>query len=69
MAIDTDQPDSDGWWLQQLYAQLIEQRAYCQRMLDRYLGDPPLPFISEIQRDAVRYFVRQSPSGSAEGTG
>jgi Phage portal protein, SPP1 Gp6-like len=61
VAIDgIDIPDSDGWWLKQLYQQLLEQRAYCQRMLDRYFGDPPLPFISEIQRDSVRYFVGQS---------
>jgi hypothetical protein len=57
---DMDQPGSDGWWLKQLYTQLLEQREYCQRMLDRYFGDPPLPFIADTQRDSVKWFVGQS---------
>jgi len=57
---DIDTPDSDGWWLKQLYTQLLEQRRYCQKMLDRYMGDPPLPYLTENQKDSVKWFVGAS---------
>jgi hypothetical protein len=38
----------------------MEQRAYCQRMMDRFAGDAPFPVITDNQKDAVRWFVSQS---------
>jgi hypothetical protein len=60
VAIDVLTPDSPGWWLRRLYLQLLEQRAYCQQMMDRFAGDAPLPTIADNQKDAVRWFVSQS---------
>jgi hypothetical protein len=60
VAIDVETPDTPGWWLKRLYLQLNAQRSYCQGMMDRFAGDPPLPYVSDIQRDAVRWFVSQS---------
>lgn len=53
-------PDSDAWWLKRLYELLTQQRVYCQSMLDRFYGEAPLPYVSDIQRDAVKWFVGQS---------
>lgn len=61
MAIeDTKVPYSDGWWLDRLYAQLKVQQRRCQELQDRYEGNSPLPFVSDIQRDAVKWFVEKS---------
>jgi hypothetical protein len=58
--IDTKIPYSDGWWLERLYNQLRVQQKRCKALQDRYDGDAPLPFISDIQRDAVKWFVQKS---------
>lgn len=57
MPIDTSVPYSDGWWLKRLYDQLRIQQRRCQPLQDRYEGNPPLPFISPIQREAMRTFM------------
>ena len=58
--IDTATPYSDGWWMAKLYQQLRVQQRRCQELMDRYEGDPPLPYVSDIQRSAVRWFVEKS---------
>jgi len=56
----TDDPTSDAYWLQKLFAQLKVQQARCEKLQNRYEGNAPLPFVSPIQRDAVRWFVEKS---------
>lgn len=58
--IDTKTPYSDGWWLERLYNQLRQQQKRCKALQSRYEGDSPLPFVSDIQRDAVKWFVEKS---------
>lgn len=60
MAIDTKTPYSDGWWLDRLYCQLRVQQRKCIALQKRYEGDAPIPFISDIQQDAVKWFVEKS---------
>lgn len=58
--IDTTEVGSDGWWLKRCYEQLRIQQRRCDALQRRYEGNAPLPFISDIQRDAVRWFVEKS---------
>jgi len=58
--IDTKVPYSDGWWLQRLYQQLRVQQDRCEKLQRRYEGNAPIPFISPIQQEAVRWFVEKS---------
>lgn len=58
--IDTAEPGSDGWWLKRLYEKLRVQQKECDALQRRYEGNAPLPFISAIQRDAVKWFVEKS---------
>jgi hypothetical protein len=60
LGIDTRVPYSDGWWLQRLYLQLRVQQKRCDALQRRYEGNAPLPFVSEIQRAAVKWFVEKS---------
>jgi hypothetical protein len=60
VAIDTSEPYSDGWWLKRLYEQLRVQQRRCDALQRRYEGNAPLPFVSDIQRDAVKWFVEKS---------
>ena len=60
MPIDTSEPFTDGWWLQRLYDQLRRQRSECQKLWDRYEGNPPLPVVNNNQREAVKWFYGQS---------
>jgi len=62
VAIDVKTPQSDGWWLEQCWTQLVPQREHCQKMLDRYIGNGPMPTITEKQADAVKWFVAKSRS-------
>lgn len=58
--IDISVPFSPGWWLKRLYEQLRVQQRRCDALQRRYEGNAPLPFISDIQRDAVKWFVEKS---------
>jgi hypothetical protein len=58
--IDTAQPLSDGWWLEKLHRQLYDQQKRCEKLQQRYEGNSPLPFVSEIQQTAVKWFVEKS---------
>jgi hypothetical protein len=60
VGIDTTVPNSPGWWLDRLYRQLRVQQARCDRLQRRYEGNAPLPFVSDIQRRAVKWFVEKS---------
>lgn len=61
MAIaDLKTPYSDGWWLKRLHDKLRVQEKKCEALQRRYEGNAPLPFVSDIQRDAVRWFVEKS---------
>lgn len=60
MAIDTSVPNSPGWWLQKLYLQLRVQEKRCNALQLRYEGESPMPFISDIQKAAVKWFVSKS---------
>lgn len=55
-----DVPYSDSWWLQRLYEQLRLQQKRCQSLQARFEGDAPLPFVSDIQKSAVKWFVEKS---------
>lgn len=59
-SIDTRTPFSEGWWLAKLHAELHVQQRRCEALQSRYEGNSPLPFVSEIQRTAVRWFVEKS---------
>lgn len=41
---------SAAWWLQQLSGQLAGRQAHMQRMNDYYVGQHPLPFLTEAHR-------------------
>lgn len=56
----TATPYSDAWWLQRLYNQLRPQQRRCQALRDRFDGNAPLPFVSDIQKSAVKWFVSKS---------
>lgn len=58
--IDTSVPYSDGWWIKKLYDQLRVQQRRCQALQERYEGNAPLPFVSDIQKSAVKWFVEKS---------
>jgi hypothetical protein len=58
--IDTSVPYSDGWWLNRLYQQLRVQQKRCDALQRRYEGNSPIPFVSDIQRKAVKWFVEKS---------
>lgn len=58
--IDTTVPYSDGWWLDRLYCQLRVQQKRCQALQERFEGNAPLPFVSDIQKSAVKWFVSKS---------
>lgn len=58
--IDTSVPYSDGWWLKKLYEQLRVQQKRCTALQLRYEGNAPLPFVSDIQKSAVKWFVEKS---------
>ena len=60
MAIDTSVPYSDGWWLKRLYDQLRPQQKRCHALQERFEGNAPLPFVSDIQKSAVKWFVEKS---------
>lgn len=60
MAIDTTEPFSDGWWLKRLYDQLRVQQRECDALQRRFEGNAPLPFVSDIQKSAVKWFVEKS---------
>lgn len=57
---DINEPYSDGWWLSRLYEQLRVQQKRCKALRARYEGDAPMPFVSDIQKDAVKWFVAKS---------
>jgi hypothetical protein len=58
--LDVDVPFSDGWWLARLYFQLQTQQKHCEKMWQRYIGNPPLPHMNANQRAAVQWFVGKS---------
>lgn len=60
MAIDTTVPFSDGWWLKRLYDQLRFQQKRCDELQRRVEGNSPMPFVSDIQKTAVKWFVAKS---------
>lgn len=60
MAVDTAIPFSDGWWLKRLYEQLRVQQKRCEALQQRYKGNPPMPYVSDTQRDAVRAFMENA---------
>jgi hypothetical protein len=63
--IDTSMPYSDGWWMKKLYDQLRVQQKRCDALQRRYEGNAPLPFVSDIQKSAVKWFVRsRGPTSS-----
>jgi len=80
--IDTDVPQSAGWWLKLLSGKLHDRRTGrgwergmvgrrphrpALDLLDDYLrGDPPLPHVANGWKDALRAFIRQSRMNYAE---
>lgn len=55
-----DVPYTDAWWLHRLYRQLRVQQQRCDSLQRRFEGNSPLPYVSDIQRDAVKWFVEKS---------
>lgn len=60
MIDDVETPYSDGWYMYRLYQQLREQQKRCDSLQRRFEGNAPLPYVSDIQRDAVKWFVEKS---------
>lgn len=58
--IDARVPYSDGWWMTLLFDKLRRQQRECEALWQRYIGNPPMPMVSENQRDAVKWFVKKS---------
>ena len=57
MPIETSVVGSDGWWLARLYNQLRQQRRECEKLWERYEGNPPLPVVNKNQAEATRWFI------------
>jgi hypothetical protein len=65
--IDVKDPESEGWWLQQLAVKL--QRRNRDRLNDlqrRFEGDPPLPEGAENAKGAYQAFQKKARSNFAE---
>lgn len=64
--IDTQVPESPGWWIARLSDKLKGRRPRLQSLYDRYLGNPPLPEGAENARDAYKAFQRKARTNFAE---
>jgi hypothetical protein len=60
VAIDTSVVGSDGWYLEQCWMQLADQKRDCEGLHKRYRGNPPLPGMNPRQRQAVTWFLGKS---------
>lgn len=60
MAIDTKAVGSDGWYLEQCWMQLREQKKPAEDLHKRFVGDPPLPGMNPRQKAAVKWFYGKS---------
>jgi hypothetical protein len=58
--IDTSEPLSDGWLLDQLYRKLRKQQKHAEEMYQRFRGDPPMPDLTLTQQQAVQQFMRKA---------
>lgn len=58
MPIDVSIPESPGWWMQRLYARLVDpgRQTRLADLDDWYRGVPQLPGMNKAQRDAVASF-------------
>lgn len=64
--IDTQTPESPGWWISRLATQL-NRRQMRYRLLDSYAtGNPPLPVGAEAWRDIYQAFQRKARSNFAD---
>jgi len=60
VAIEVDEPLSDGWWIQRLSYRLVDQRKRAEALHERYEGKPPLPIVNDNMRKAVELFLRKA---------
>lgn len=66
MAIQTDIPESPGWWLQKLWEKLNTRRKDIQDLFDRYGGDAPIPASLKDAPEAAQQFFQTSRTRFAE---
>lgn len=66
MAIDTEVPQSPGWWLEKLSEKLERRRRHMEPLFDRYNGDAPIPESLEAAPEAAKRFYRTSRTRFAE---
>lgn len=62
---DVDTPETPGWWMKRLFAELVEQRERMQPLWDRFEGDAPLPDLgspgaNQIRRRVWRTFQKKA---------
>lgn len=60
MAIDTQIPQSPGWWLHRLLKELAEKQARLNLLDSYYRGDPPMPWGPENCQPAFRRFQQKA---------
>lgn len=58
MPIDTQTPNSDGWWLKRLLDELSKRQERFNLLDAYYRGDPPLPSGPDAWKSAFRSFAR-----------
>lgn len=67
MAIDTTTPNTPGWWLARLLAELNAKRARYELLDSYYRGDQPIPHTStKAMREAYRRLMALSRTNFAE---
>jgi hypothetical protein len=64
--IDTQTPQSPGWWMMRLARKLADRQPRLDDLHARYIGDPPLPEGAENMRDAYRAFQKKARTNFAE---
>lgn len=65
MPIDTQTPDSPGWWLARLEKRLVDRRPRLDRLWRYYIGEPDLPEGADGCREAYRAFQRKARTNYA----
>lgn len=65
MPIDTDSPESEGWWLQRLSRKLTDKQKRLKLLDDYYRGDPPLPQVADGVKSAYQAFQKKARTNYA----
>lgn len=64
--IDTQTPQSAGWWLARLLKELGERQGRLDKLDRYYQGDPDLPHVNEATQESYRRFQKRSRTNFSE---